>query len=255
MTIELRKVSEDDIRRLFELRNNPEIRKNMFESHEIAWEEHLAYWHKMLGASDNHYFMIIKDGKAIGLARLDRREGSHEVGILIDPGHQREGYGSEAIQKLKEMAAEKRIRLSAKIKPENFASQKLFEKNGFVKHHNFMAWEPEGCDGKACGKRVLVVAAHPDDETLGAGGTIAKHVQNGDDVHVVILGQGVASRGGEESQVQKEIKELREHAKAALAHLGVTKNVQFFDFPDNSFDSVPLLKIIKTVCSIIEQIK
>ena len=44
---------------------------------------------------------------------------------------------------------------------------------------------------------ILVVAAHPDDEILGVGGTIAKHIMAGDTVDVLILGEGQTSRGGD----------------------------------------------------------
>jgi len=42
---------------------------------------------------------------------------------------------------------------------------------------------------------VLVVAAHPDDEILGLGGTLGRHVADGDNVHVIIAGEGPAARG------------------------------------------------------------
>ena len=45
-------------------------------------------------------------------------------------------------------------------------------------------------------KNVLIVVAHADDETLGCGGTIAKHVANGDKVQLLILADGVTSRTG-----------------------------------------------------------
>ena len=44
--------------------------------------------------------------------------------------------------------------------------------------------------------KILVVVAHPDDEILGAGGTILKHISKGDQVGVLILGDGEMSRDG-----------------------------------------------------------
>ncbi len=44
-------------------------------------------------------------------------------------------------------------------------------------------------------KKILVVAAHPDDEVLGCGGTMARHGKNGDKVHIVFMSNGVNSRG------------------------------------------------------------
>ena len=103
-------------------------------------------------------------------------------------------------------------------------------------------------------KKVLVVAAHPDDETLGAGGAMAKHAASGDLVSVLILGEGVASRLVEGKEYAKEKESLRGDAKRALAKLGV-KDVTFLDFPDNSFDAVPLLKIIKAVEKVVSDKK
>jgi LmbE family N-acetylglucosaminyl deacetylase len=92
-------------------------------------------------------------------------------------------------------------------------------------------------------KRILIIVAHPDDEVLGVGGTAAKHVDAGDEVYCLILGEGAISRQG---ALKQEITELRHEAQAAAKSLGF-KEIVFFSFPDNSFDSIPLLKIIKEV--------
>jgi LmbE family N-acetylglucosaminyl deacetylase len=97
-------------------------------------------------------------------------------------------------------------------------------------------------------KVVLVVVAHPDDEVLGCGGTMAKHVQRGDDVHVFILGEGMTSRAEtrEAGLKESDLALLKAATEAALGILGV----KFFSseyLPDNRFDEVALLDIVKLV--------
>lgn len=94
---------------------------------------------------------------------------------------------------------------------------------------------------------VLSIVAHPDDEILGVGGTLARHVADGDDVHICILSDGVSSRHAEiDEAARREIERRQDRAEEACRHLGVN-SVSFHSFPDNEFDSVPLLEIIKTV--------
>lgn len=90
---------------------------------------------------------------------------------------------------------------------------------------------------------VLIVAAHPDDEVLGCGGTIANHVARGDLVHVLFMTNGEGSR--EKSGTHKVLNRQSMAKKAALI-LGIGSLV-FLDFPDNSMDSVALLSIVKKI--------
>lgn len=100
---------------------------------------------------------------------------------------------------------------------------------------------------------VLILAAHPDDEVLGCGGTIAKLTDNGYQVTVVIFGKGITARYDQPEQADENL--LREHqsrAQKACDMLGVS-NLTLLDYPDNRFDTVPLLDLIKSIEEIIEK--
>jgi len=101
---------------------------------------------------------------------------------------------------------------------------------------------------------ILVVAAHPDDEVLGCGGTIAKLAKEGHSIFTLILGEGVTSRNISKIKGKKEMKILQKSTVKANKLLGV-KKVFFHNFPDNKFDSVPLLEIVKDVEEIKNQIR
>lgn len=104
-------------------------------------------------------------------------------------------------------------------------------------------------------KKVLVVAAHPDDEILGVGGTVLKHTSNGDRVECIILGEGQMARFGNESENYDEIvQSLHDDAKVASRIIGY-QSVYFANFPDNRFDSVDLLDVIKYIENIIRTYK
>ncbi|MEO6245172.1 MAG: PIG-L family deacetylase [Opitutaceae bacterium] len=94
---------------------------------------------------------------------------------------------------------------------------------------------------------VLVIAAHPDDEVLGCGGTIARLAAEGAAVSILILADGLTSRAGYDSQ--RDGAQLRAHhdrARRAGALLGA-KEVTLAGFPDQKMDTVPLLDITQTI--------
>jgi len=101
---------------------------------------------------------------------------------------------------------------------------------------------------------ILVVAAHPDDEILGCGGTIARLTGEGHKASILMLGEGVASRTGSGNRRKNEslIRTLRAEARRANAIIGVD-DIRFLRFPDNRFDEVPLLEIVKKVEEVIDR--
>ncbi len=97
-------------------------------------------------------------------------------------------------------------------------------------------------------RKILIVVAHPDDEILGCGGTVARLVKEGSEAYTLILGEGVTARYDKKNggKVRKEIIELKKQAIEANKIIGV-KKIFFFKLPDNRFDTVPFLDIVKTI--------
>lgn len=99
---------------------------------------------------------------------------------------------------------------------------------------------------------VVVVAAHPDDEVIGCGGTIARLASQGAAVHIVLLADGVESRHqagsliASDPDVRAELDRRRDAARRAGQALGAA-NVEFADYPDNRMDTVPLLDVAQTI--------
>jgi len=105
-------------------------------------------------------------------------------------------------------------------------------------------------------KKILVIAAHPDDEILGCGGTAARLVKERNEVYTMILAEGITSRNGtrQREKRKKEIAQLKKQVHEANRIIGV-KEVFTFNFPDNRFDSVPLLDIVKVIEEIKNKVK
>ena len=105
-------------------------------------------------------------------------------------------------------------------------------------------------------QKILVIASHPDDEVLGCGGTIARHSELGDEVHVAILAEGITSRDDKRDAAGRnnELAELKKAVKEAHGILGVASTYHH-DYPDNRMDSIDQLDINKLVESIINRIQ
>jgi methionyl-tRNA formyltransferase/LmbE family N-acetylglucosaminyl deacetylase len=91
-------------------------------------------------------------------------------------------------------------------------------------------------------QRVLCVVAHPDDETLGVGGTLALHAEAGSEVTVLIMSEGET----EKLESTPRCRTRRECALQAADAMGVAE-VIFHDFPDQRLDSIPFIEVIKAV--------
>ena len=108
------------------------------------------------------------------------------------------------------------------------------------------------------GKTILLYTAHPDDEVLGAGGTIRKAVEAGAEVHVYIPATGVHARRNTESESQRAdaFARLREDTAEALSLVSVApENIRFGDFADNEMDGVTRLTVIHALEEVMAQVR
>ena len=95
----------------------------------------------------------------------------------------------------------------------------------------------------AVSKSIAAIFAHPDDEILACGASLAKHASNGAKIRILLLATGLAARG---PMVKSAIDELCDQARRAAEVIG-TADVTFGDFPDNRMDSVPLLDVVQVI--------
>jgi len=102
---------------------------------------------------------------------------------------------------------------------------------------------------------VLVVAAHPDDEILGCGGTMARLAREGHEVRIAIVAEGMSSRYAQrEDADQQQLEHLHARAQQAANKVGA-KELVLSKLPDNRLDTVPLLDVVKLVEELITRFR
>ena len=99
-------------------------------------------------------------------------------------------------------------------------------------------------------KNIVCIAAHPDDEVLGLGGTLIKHVNSGDKVFIILLSEG------ESSKIEKNKKNPHRKLNAEECSNIIGSNLyKIFDYPDQELDTIPILEIIKNLEKILKKLR
>lgn len=132
--VELRPAGQEDCRRIWLWRNDPETRRASFESSPIPFETHEAWFQAALGSRDRRLYVILVGGVESGVVRLDVAGQEAEVSIHLAPEWRSRGVGPAALRALADLAfhALGLERLLASIKPDNRASLAAFQKAGFA---------------------------------------------------------------------------------------------------------------------------
>ena len=144
MRIKVRKVKKKDIEFLFELRNQPSTFQYSKNARPVGQQEHIDWITPILkGKTNKNLFVIEADRKRAGQVRLDIDEEKAMVNISLMPEFQGKGIGSIALQMaINKIARKKKVKsFLAEVHQENIASQKLFEKLGFVFQNQEGIWK------------------------------------------------------------------------------------------------------------------
>ena len=103
--------------------------------------------------------------------------------------------------------------------------------------------------------KVLVLAAHPDDEVLGCGGTMARLAHRGHAVFCAILAEGITSRYAQREAADQVLLDTLHSASHRVAALLGIKQLFMYNLPDNQLDTVAMLDVVKIIEGLVDQIQ
>ncbi len=125
----------EDMRDVFDLSNDYEVRKNSFNPEKINWKEHQNWFKNKLKDENCFFYVIKKDDKFIAQVRFDKvNYKEYDISISISNSFRGKGYGTKILKSSSQkILFEHNVKkINAYIKNENKISQKIFEKAGYV---------------------------------------------------------------------------------------------------------------------------
>ncbi|MCR5279451.1 MAG: GNAT family N-acetyltransferase [Lachnospiraceae bacterium] len=132
--ISLRSVTEADRKLLFDWANDREVRKNSFSTQEITWEEHCAWFARIMSDENVLQYVMEEEGKAAGQIRFAIKDDTAEISYSIAGEYRGRGLAKRMVKLGMEKAVSERPKITeftARVKPENVISSKVFCTLGF----------------------------------------------------------------------------------------------------------------------------
>lgn len=134
----LREAAAEDMDLLYQWANDQTVRRNSFSTAEIAYEEHKEWFAQLLSRNDCKQYIYLYDGEPIGQARITILGEEAEIGYSICAEKRGMGHGKTLLKLLYSRVKEEFPdikKLTAKVKPENIASQRAFLEVGYLKKY------------------------------------------------------------------------------------------------------------------------
>ncbi|MDE7313407.1 MAG: GNAT family N-acetyltransferase [Eubacterium sp.] len=136
----LRYVTKDDIDLLYEWANDKETRKNSFSMNKISYQQHKKWFSEMLLNDSCFQYIYMAGDIPVGQIRLLIQEDTAEVSYSVDSAWRGKGYGKRMLHSLLQQIKNENLKLrtlTAKVKPSNEASKKVFTASGFCRKYEF----------------------------------------------------------------------------------------------------------------------
>lgn len=130
----LREASIDDMELLFQWANDPEVRKNSFQTVSISRKEHQAWFERALVDKGAIIFIYMLEGKPVGQVRLTVEGNTGKISYSICAQERGKGHGKRMLEIVRNKVKEEHpeiYRLRAEVKPTNIASKHVFTGLGF----------------------------------------------------------------------------------------------------------------------------
>lgn len=140
MNTYLREATEKDIDILFQWANDSDVRKNSFSTKEILYKEHQNWYKEILSSTECKQYIYICDEVAIGQARITIFKDEAEIGYSICKEKRCMGYGKDLLRLLRKRVKDdfpNILKLIAKVKPDNIASQQILLDMGYIEKFSF----------------------------------------------------------------------------------------------------------------------
>lgn len=140
----LKKATIKDLNLLFQWVNDGSVRKNAFSTTDISFPEHKKWFENLLTRNDAMQYIYFCDNEPIGQVRINIENENAEIDYSICPSQRSRGHAKEMINLLKEQIKldfPEVKKLTAKVKPDNTASQKVFVHTGYIEKYYFYELE------------------------------------------------------------------------------------------------------------------
>lgn len=140
----LRKATEEDVMLIFQWANDPEVRRNSFQTKQIDLEDHKKWYDSKIKSANSLFYILMNKDIPVGQIRLELEGNCACVNYSIAAPFRGKGMGKEMLR-LAETELKGNYphisRLVAEVKEENSASKHAFEREGY--HKNYVVYEKE----------------------------------------------------------------------------------------------------------------